>query len=576
MAVPKEAISDGSCPMESVDPNETDVSGDEGIKTPNAFERKVDQNEAGECTSSKKRKKRASSDEVDLGDAFIQVRALKWRQEWMRSQIELLSLQRDLLVNALNKARAEKCQCTLHLPTKRGHQSTSSGPSNGITSQGHATEKTNHCEECDIRNNGGEFAETSWGCVRAVDWKQTLGGRRRKLVQVPPLPFDMIIPDLLLKAAMPVSVLQREAQEQEARRRHRSVVGLTLSKGKLQERDSSGRFTGHAKDLSQNTNVGRKLVTSTGQKVVIKLSGKSTSPKSPAPSNGKNGKTASASRSDGDPHTPCSTKKNKSIAALTGQRSAASSPRLGPSSMPNTPRESSTTRDWGIDDYVYGGPRVQTKIEIVKAKEIEIPNWRVISQRKEVVYQRSRSMSVGSKYAKPRMQTSPSNGASNDGGHNESSEEITDDEVYSRRHRPYEEQEIKFRYCNGFSCHCSLLSLQIPKATRKAAETQGQSAEGRRKSRPCGRGLSKSLVGLCEAEPQQQLTAPHRYRPSSSSNFDEENTTVSRRKGSGIQSSSGDERSPRTDTSSHSMTKVGRKCQGKRGSPGHKIPSRDG
>uniref|UniRef100_A0A7S0HFA9 Uncharacterized protein n=1 Tax=Hanusia phi TaxID=3032 RepID=A0A7S0HFA9_9CRYP len=537
MAVPKEAISDGSCPMESVDPNETDVSGDEGIKTPNAFERKVDQNEAGECTSSKKRKKRASSDEVDLGDAFIQVRALKWRQEWMRSQIELLSLQRDLLVNALNKARAEKCQCTLHLPTKRGHQSTSSGPSNGITSQGHATEKTNHCEECDIRNNGGEFAETSWGCVRAVDWKQTLGGRRRKLVQ----------------AAMPVSVLQREAQEQEARRRHRSVVGLTLSKGsigfradnsKLQERDSSGRFTGHAKDLSQNTNVGRKLVTSTGQKVVIKLSGKSTSPKSPAPSNGKNGKTASASRSDGDPHTPCSTKKNKSIAALTGQRSAASSPRLGPSSMPNTPRESSTTRDWGIDDYVYGGPRVQTKIEIVKAKEIEIPNWRVISQRKEVVYQRSRSMSVGSKYAKPRMQTSPSNGASNDGGHNESSEEITDDEVYSRRHRPYEEQEIKFRY-------------------PKQQERQQKHRDS----------LQKEGGNLDRVEEAYRNLW---YRPSSSSNFDEENTTVSRRKGSGIQSSSGDERSPRTDTSSHSMTKVGRKCQGKRGSPGHKIPSRDG
>ncbi|EKX42376.1 hypothetical protein GUITHDRAFT_153599, partial [Guillardia theta CCMP2712] len=266
-----------------------------------------------------------------------------------------------------------------------------------MNSADHGNEKTSSNEESEIRNNDVGFAESSWGCVRAVDWKQTLGGRRRKLVQ----------------AAMPVSVLQREAHEQEARKRHRSGVAMSFTKGangfrtdnsKLQERDSNGRFAGHGKDLSLNTNGTRKLVTSTGQKVVIKLSGKSTSPKSPAPSNGKNGKNFASSRSDGDPHTPCSTKKNKSIAALTGQRSAASSPRLGPSSMPNTPRDSSSTRDWGIDDYVYGGPRVQTKIEIVKAKEIEIPNWRVISQRKEVVYQRSRSMSVGSKYAKPRMQ----------------------------------------------------------------------------------------------------------------------------------------------------------------------------
>ena len=199
MAVPKEAINDGSCPMESVDPNETDVSADEAIKTPDASERKNEQDDTNESTS-KKRKKRTSSEEVDLGNAFIQVmminfrlillmvffqvRALKWRQEWMRSQIELLALQRDLLLNALNKARAEKCQCTLHLPSKRGHHAVSSGLSNGMNSSDHGNEKTSSNEESEIRSNDVGFAETSWGCVRAVDWKQTLGGRRRKLVQV--------------------------------------------------------------------------------------------------------------------------------------------------------------------------------------------------------------------------------------------------------------------------------------------------------------------------------------------------------------------------------------------------------
>ena len=52
-----------------------------------------------------------------------------------------------------------------------------------------------------------------------------------------------------------------------------SVFVIPLS-SKLQERDSNGRFAGHAKDLPQSTNGTRKLVTSTGQKVLdIMLSG---------------------------------------------------------------------------------------------------------------------------------------------------------------------------------------------------------------------------------------------------------------------------------------------------------------
>ena len=53
----------------------------------------------------------------------------------------------------------------------------------------------------------------------------------------------------------------------------------------------------------------------------------------------------------------------------------------------------------------------------------------------------SRSLAVGSKYAKAKP-------AARSNGHldGESSEEITDDEVYLSRHRPYEEQEVRFRY----------------------------------------------------------------------------------------------------------------------------------
>lgn len=103
----------------------------------------------------------------------------------------------------------------------------------------------------------------------------------------------------------------------------------------------------------------------------------------------------------------------------------------------------------GLDEYVYGGPRTHTQIETVKVKDIAVPTWFVLeedsekkSEPEKVAGGRlSRSMAVGSKYAKAKPAA-----RSNGHAHDESSDEDTDDEVYLQRHRPFEEQEVRFRY----------------------------------------------------------------------------------------------------------------------------------
>lgn len=107
--------------------------------------------------------------------------------------------------------------------------------------------------------------------------------------------------------------------------------------------------------------------------------------------------------------------------------------------------------DAGLDEYVYGGPRTHTQIETVVAKEIHVPTWFVLEEDKGEKGEKgegessggrlSRSLALGSKYAKPRA--APRSNGRHDG---ESSDELTDDEVYLARHRPYEEQEVRFRY----------------------------------------------------------------------------------------------------------------------------------
>ena len=103
----------------------------------------------------------------------------------------------------------------------------------------------------------------------------------------------------------------------------------------------------------------------------------------------------------------------------------------------------------GLDEYVYGGPRTHTHIETVKVKEIDVPTWFVIEDDSEKKSEPdktgggrlSRSLAVGSKYAKAKPAA-----RSNGHAHDESSDEDTDDDVYLKRHRPYEEQEVRFRY----------------------------------------------------------------------------------------------------------------------------------
>ena len=83
-----------------------------------------------------------------------------------------------------------------------------------------------------------------------------------------------------------------------------------------------------------------------------------------------------------------------------------------------------------------------------------MPKWFVIEEEAEKKLEAgssgagarlSRSLTVGSKYAKVKR-AAPCNGHV-DG---ESSEECTDDEIYLTRHKPFEEQEVRFR-CFLFS-----------------------------------------------------------------------------------------------------------------------------
>lgn len=72
----------------------------------------------------------------------------------------------------------------------------------------------------------------------------------------------------------------------------------------------------------------------------------------------------------------------------------------------------------------------------------------------------SRSLTVGSKYAKAKP-------AARSNGHadGESSEECTDDEVYLTRHKPFEEQEFRFRY-HTFNLHISVACMLRLACTR--------------------------------------------------------------------------------------------------------------
>ena len=121
------------------------------------------------------------------------------------------------------------------------------------------------------------------------------------------------------------------------------------------------------------------------------------------------------------------------------------SPRLSASAAPGALRGGA---DWGIDDYVYGGPRTQTVIELVRPKDIETPTWHRLPDRSEASsFGRGRGARPGrgrgrgiSDAAIP-VAEAPTVVATSAGI--SSSSEETDDEAYRARHHPYEEQEIR-------------------------------------------------------------------------------------------------------------------------------------
>ncbi len=133
------------------------------------------------------------------------------------------------------------------------------------------------------------------------------------------------------------------------------------------------------------------------------------------------------------------------------------SPRLSASAAPGAVRGGA---DWGIDDYVYGGPRTHTVIELVRPKDIETPTWHRLPDRNEGTGSgRGRGVGRPGRGRGRALNDVPAAAiqapivASTTAGTSSSSEE-TDDEAYRARHHPYEEQEIRLE-----SVKCVILFL---------------------------------------------------------------------------------------------------------------------
>lgn len=294
------------------------------------------------------------------------------------------------------------------------------GLSNGATSH-----SPREGMQLDSPRDADESSGNAWGCVRAVDWEQLLAGRRRVLVQgivapdsLPPLPSAQESRKRWRASAAHYQLHRnRQQTEEEAGGRHEGGVGSgrrvgagggsghknsphsshhPLHAGSNRKNHHSKHHHAHhldagagldspsaAKSAGSVLKGGRSVVTNSGQKVVIKFSATrpppqtaARTPASPAHtplSKYKNG--GFKDGRDSGPNTPVlsAQKKHKSLLSLVTQ-SKISSPRMSPSANPSTPRGA----DWGIDDYVYGGPRTHTKIEIVKAKEIETDRKSVV------------------------------------------------------------------------------------------------------------------------------------------------------------------------------------------------------
>ena len=302
----------------------------------------------------------------------------------MKSQIELLTLQREQLSQSLSRAESEKVPISISQSFKRqrqvdtptasldGHQKESASTTESSKPFGtHAmttSEREASFSGMETVGTGAARAggQGCYGCVREVDWEIALGGRRRKLVQ----------------AALPLDALA--ALQAESRKRYRARDGgmngfrdnffLGKERPKTHKEIAAARAQAAAQlgaqqspvtDVRGNvTNGGRKLITSSGQKVIIKFTAKNPgiSPKIAgvgSSSFGAHKNLRDAARTQGNgSHTPRpalaaeipinANKKHRTLLGLAEskmQRGVAS-PRMAPSSHPDTPRDRHK-QDWG-------------------------------------------------------------------------------------------------------------------------------------------------------------------------------------------------------------------------------------
>lgn len=236
----------------------------------------------------------------------------------MKSQIELLTLQHEQLSQSLSRVESEKAPILLSAApaNKRkraaeasavicgeasANDATSASTAGQVSSAaGTAGAHTMHAAKQGTGAGADEAAKAGggggYGCVREVDWEVVLGGRRCKLVQ----------------AALPLEVLAK--MHAESKKRYRARDGLSAlrdsnfflgkERPKTHKEIAAARAQAAAQQQLQTpvsdvkgnvTNGGRKLVTSSGQKVIIKFSAKNPglSPRTPTPQvkNGRNGLT---------------------------------------------------------------------------------------------------------------------------------------------------------------------------------------------------------------------------------------------------------------------------------------------
>lgn len=286
----------------------------------------------------------------------------------MKSQIELLTLQREQLSQSLSRVEGEKAPILLSAApgSKRTRQleipddvatpdssAASPGGESSTAAGAHATLESGAGAEVSgaaAARAGGDGG--GYGCLREVDWEVVLGGRRRKLVQ----------------AALPLETLAQLQAESKKRYRardggmngYRDSFFLGKERPKTHKEVAAARAQAVAQqspvtDVRGNvTNGGRKLITAGGQKVIIKFTAKNpdASPRTPIAQlkNGRNGGGLTP-RGAGSADTPISAnKKHRTLLGLAENKMqrGVSSPRIGPShnNPSHTPRDNHK-QDWG-------------------------------------------------------------------------------------------------------------------------------------------------------------------------------------------------------------------------------------